>query len=79
MLIKEAAKDCIDRPIKVVPKRPSGPRMMPSDWYEIDRQSAVAPQCTLCHERALPGMPPLLRGLCGVCRARLSDEPPAAA
>jgi len=78
-LLREAARDCIDRPIVVLPKRASGPRQIPSDWYDIDQQAKVAPQCTLCHERALPGMPPLVKGLCGICRARLSDDPPAAA
>lgn len=78
-LIRDAAKDCIDRPIHIMPKRASGPRLLPSDWYDVDQQAKVAPQCNTCHERVLPGMPPLIRGLCGLCRARVNDEPPAAA
>ena len=68
------------RPIKVEPKhnRTSGPRLMPSDWWELDQQAKVAPQCLICHERALPGMPPLTKGLCGPCKQRLDESPEAA-
>jgi hypothetical protein len=67
------------RPIPVEPKRRwSGPQMSPSDWHDIDQQAKVAPQCLLCHERALPGMPPLTKGLCGPCKQRLDEAPEAA-
>ena len=79
-LFRDATDGAIEpRKIVVLPKRSSGPREAPSDWWEYDKQAAVAPQCNVCHERALPGMPPLIRGLCATCRARISDEPPAAA
>jgi len=77
-LIRDAMQDAVDRPRPVRPRRESGPRLIPSDWYDLDQQAKVAPQCALCHERALPGMPPLVRGLCGVCRARLDETPDAA-
>lgn len=77
-LIKEAARDCIDRPIKVEPRRISGPRESPSDWYERDQQAKLMPQCNCCHERPLPTEMPLIRGLCGVCRARIDESPEAA-
>ena len=79
-LCKDIERHITDNPPRlVVPKRSSGPRLIPSDWYEYDKQASIAPQCNTCHERVLPGMPPLVRGLCGVCRARMNDEPPQAA
>jgi hypothetical protein len=69
------------RPIKVEPKhtiRHSGPRLMPSDWWTEKGQLDVHLQCNLCHERTLPGMPPLIRGLCGPCRISLEEKPEAA-
>lgn len=78
-LIRDAADRCgVERPRIVVPKRFSGPTMMPSDWYERDQQEKVAAQCNCCHCRPLPGETPLVKGLCGPCRVRLADTPEAA-
>jgi hypothetical protein len=57
-------------------RRHSGPLQVPSDWW--NRPEAVMPQCNLCHERPLPGSPPLVGGLCGPCRQRLDETPEAA-
>lgn len=66
-------------PVHVQPKcRRSGPRLVPSDWWMMDRQAEVLPQCLICHERVLPGSPPLTRGLCGPCKQRLDGAPDAA-
>lgn len=66
--------------IKVEPrrKRDSGPRELPSDWWERDKQAQVLAQCLICHTRMLPGSPPLARGICGPCTQRLDETPDAA-
>jgi hypothetical protein len=63
-------------PVPKFERRHSGPALVPSDWF--DKPEAILPQCNLCHERPLPGSPPLVGGLCGPCRQRLDETPEAA-
>jgi hypothetical protein len=78
------------RPVKVEPKhtpRHSGPRLMPSDWYDPDKQRFLGPQCEGCHQNQPYGAT-LHAGFCGPCwMARIErrravngpdDLPPAA-
>ncbi len=78
-LINEAAERCgVERPRIVVPKRNSGPRLSPSDWWDMDQQAKLQPQCNCCHERPGVNEMPLVRGLCTECRKRLDESPEAA-
>jgi hypothetical protein len=78
------------RPIKVEPKhtiRHSGPRLMPSDWMDPEKQRFMGDQCAGCHQNQPFGVT-LRAGFCGPCwMARLErrhvvngpdDLPPAA-
>ena len=66
-------------PLHIEPRhRISGPAIVPSDWYTDEGQKLVLHQCTLCHERVLPGEA-LKRGMCGPCYLRTSNNTPEAA
>ena len=78
-LCKDIERHITDNPPRlVVPKRTSGPREIPSDWHERYQQERLMPQCNGCHERPLVNVMPLVRGLCGPCRARIDERPEAA-
>jgi hypothetical protein len=77
------------RPIQVQPKRRwSGPAVLPSDWYDSERQEFLGPQCYECHHNIPLGKALDEHGLCATCapiplepRRRQSgghDQPPAA-
>lgn len=77
-LIREAMQR--SQPIRVEPKhRISGPvPRLPSEWWTLEGQKKVTPQCNLCHEH-VPIGGALQRGLCGPCYLRTSTDTPEAA
>ena len=82
-LIREAAQDCVDRPIKVVPRRSSGPRIVPQDWHREEGQALLPKNLPVCQGcggfiigDAWPGPS------CATCyappKAEMPELPPAA-
>lgn len=84
MLIAEAAKDCLDRPIQIVPRRASGPRVIPMNWDREEGQALLPrtlPVCTGCQGVIIGA--PLPGPTCGQCyrmppQPGVPELPPAA-
>jgi hypothetical protein len=74
-------------PLKIVPKRISGPRQVPSDWWRPEIQAFLGPQCVACHQNLVKGQELIQGKFCAQCSPRPlpwertgngDDLPPAA-